>query len=107
LRTALRGFQDSETQVPHLLIELLGENAVAVMDQKTVAMVGRQRFTQLLDRPWRRGMRRHIGIQNPASRMFHDHKDIEETKGRRHHHAEVTGDDGLGMIANKGPSALG
>src|SRR4029453_19214348 len=77
------------------------------MDQKTVAMVRRQRFTQLLDRPWNRGMRRHISIQNPASRMFHDHKDIEETKGRRHHHAEVTGDDGLGMIPNKGPPALG
>ncbi len=46
-------------------------------------------------------------MQNPASRVFHDHKDVEEAKGRGDHHAEVTGDECLGMIADKGPPALG
>ena len=69
-------------------------------------MVRWDRFTQLLQRPGRRGVRGHIGMQNPAGRVFHHHKHIEEAKGRRDHHAEVTGDDRLGMIADKGSPAL-
>ena len=39
--------------------------------------------------------------------VFHHHKDVEEMKGRRHHHTDITGDDRLGMVADKGPPALG
>ena len=70
-------------------------------------MVRWDRFAQLLQRPWGRGMRRHIDMQDPAGGVFHDHKDVEEAKGRRDHHAEVARDDRLGMIAHKGPPALG
>ena len=52
-------------------------------------------------------MRGHIAMQDPARGVFHDHKDIEEPKGRRHYHTEVTGDDSCGMIADKRPPTLG
>lgn len=60
LGTAQRSFQDPETEVSHLLIELLGENAVAVMDQETVTVINRHGFAKLLHRPLRRGVRCHI-----------------------------------------------
>src|SRR6267142_6490908 len=100
LGTAHRCFQDPETQMPHLLIELLGEHAVAVMDQETVAVINRDGFAKLLDRPLGRGVRRHIGMQDSAACVFHHHKHVERLEGGSDHDAEITGDNRLGMIAH-------
>ena len=52
------------------------------------------------------GLSRHIGMQDFTGRMFHDHKDVEEAKGRGDRNAEVTGDDCLGVIVDKRPPEL-
>ena len=52
-------------------------------------------------------MRRDIGMQHPTRGVFHDHQDVEQAKGRRDHDAEVTGNNRLGMVVDKGPPALG
>jgi hypothetical protein len=101
LRALWRRFHDSQPQVAEALVEPLGENAVVVMEQKVGTMVSRHGLPQLLLRPRRRGMCRHIGMQNAVGRVFHDDKDIEQAKGRRDDDAEVARDDGLGMIADK------
>ena len=67
----------------HLLIELWGKDAVPIMDQEAVAVVRWDRVAQLLQDPSRRGMRRHIDVQEAAGGEFHDHQDIEETQGCR------------------------
>ena len=59
----------------HALVESLGEDTIAVMDEEAVVMVRWNRFTQLLQRPFRRWMRGHIDMQQPARGVFHDHKD--------------------------------
>jgi hypothetical protein len=46
-------------------------------------------------------------MEDAASGMFHKDKDIQEPEGCRHNNAEITGHDGLGMIAHKGLPALG
>jgi hypothetical protein len=92
--------------VADVLVERLGENAVTVMQQKTVTMVSRDGFTQLLQRPVRCRVCRHIAMHNTAGRVFHQDKDGEQAKGGRDHHAKVAGDDGLGMVADKRPPAL-
>ena len=51
LRTLGRRFEDPESKVVYALVELRGENAVAIMQQKAVAMVSRNGFAQLLERP--------------------------------------------------------
>ena len=107
LRTLRRRFEHPESQVAYALVELLREDAVAVMDEEAVGMVRWNRFAQLLQRPRGRGMRRHIGMEDAAGGMFHDHKHVEEAKGRRDHDTEVTRHDRLGMIAHKGLPALG
>ena len=100
------GLEDTYPQMAYALVELLGEDGIAVMEQETRGVIGWDRLTQLLQRPPCRGMCGHVGMQNPASRVFHDHKDVEEPKRHRDHDAEVTGDDRLGMVADKGPPAL-
>jgi hypothetical protein len=77
------------------------------MEEEPVGVVGWYRFAQLLECPGGSGMGRHMDVEDTPSRVFHEHEDIQETKGRRHDDAEITGHDGLGMITHKGLPALG
>ena len=79
--------------------------ALAVMKPQT--FIRWHCFTQLLERPLRRGMRRHIDVQQSAARMFDDHKDIEDAKGCRHCNTKVAGHNRLGMIPDEGRPSLG
>jgi len=106
LETLRWRFEDSRAYVTDILVKLRGENTIPVVQKKTVAMVRWERFAQLLKRPGGRGMRRHITVQDAPRRVFHNHKHIEETKGRGGHHVEVARDDHLGMITHKGAPAL-
>ena len=51
LGTPHRGFEDSQPQVAYTLVELLGEDRIAVMNQKTVRVIRWDRLAQLLERP--------------------------------------------------------
>ena len=42
-------------------------------------------------------MRRDVGMQDAARSMFHDDKHLEEAKGYRDHHTEITRHDRPGM----------
>ena len=95
-----RRFEDPESKMVYVLVELLGENAVAVMQQEAVAMGSGDGFAQLLERPLGCGMGRHIAVQNAARGMLHHDKHVEQTKGGCDHQAKVTRDDRLGMIAH-------
>jgi hypothetical protein len=48
LGTAHRGFEHSQPQVAYALVELLGEDRIAVMDEETVGMIRWDRIAQLL-----------------------------------------------------------
>jgi hypothetical protein len=100
-------FQHPEPEVAHALVEVVREDAVAVMDEELVPMVSRHRFAELLYGPLGCGMHRHMAMQNPTRGVLHQHEDIEETKGRRDHRAEIAGDYGFGVVADKRHPALG
>ena len=100
-------FQHLEPQMAYAVVELGREDTIAVMHEEAIAMVRWDRLTQLLECPVSRGMRRHIAVEHEARGMLHHDKHVEQAKGRRHDHAEVTGDDRRGMIADKRPPALG
>jgi hypothetical protein len=99
-------FEDAQAQVTDMLVKLRGENAVPIMKEETVAMMRRDGFAQLLERPWGRGMCRHIAVEYAARGMFHQDKDVEHAKGGRDHDTEVTRDDRLRMITYKGAPVL-
>src|SRR5262245_21674454 len=48
----------------------------------------------------------HIDVNKPTAGMLNHHKHIEHTKGCGDHYAEVTCDDALGIITEKGGPAL-
>ena len=52
-------------------------------------------------------MRGHIDVQESTAGMFNNHKHVEQVEGRRNRNTEVTRHNGLGMVAYKGPPALG
>jgi hypothetical protein len=52
------------------LVKLERENAIAVMDEKTVAMVRGDGFSQLLECPRYSGVGCHIAVHNPSGLVF-------------------------------------
>jgi hypothetical protein len=106
LRTLRGRFQDLQPQVPYALVEVLGEDAVPVMEEEAVAMIRWNRFAELLERPWRRGMRSHMDMQDATTRMFHHDKDIQEAKSHCDRDTEIARHDRLSMVAHKGLPAL-
>ena len=52
--------QNSHPQVRQTLVDLLSEDAVAIVDQEAVGMIAGQRFPELLESPFRRGMGSYV-----------------------------------------------
>jgi hypothetical protein len=75
----------------YVLVELLGENAVPVMQQEAAAMVSGDGFAQLLERPLGCGMGGHIAVENAARGVLHHDKHVEQAKGGCNDCAEITG----------------
>jgi hypothetical protein len=98
--------EDVEAQMPYALVKGRRENAVAVMDEEAVAVIGRYRFAQLLQGPLCRGMCRDVDMEQSAAGVLNDHKDVEQTKGCGDGDTEVAGHDRLRMIAHKGGPTL-
>lgn len=88
------------------LIHYFGENRISVMDEKTIRVVCRDRFTELLDSPLSRGMRRDIDMNQPSAGMLNPHKYTKDTESRGDCHAKVKSQDARGVIAEKGGPAL-
>src|SRR5215831_5661170 len=56
LRGPHRRTQNPYTQIGKTLVDIRREDAVAMVDDETIRMIARQRFSELLQRPFRRGM---------------------------------------------------
>jgi hypothetical protein len=98
--------QYAQSHVSNRLIELRREDAIAIMDEKTVAMVRRYRFSKLLLCPCRRWVIRDMDVQQLSRSEFYDYQHIETLKRRSDHGQEITGNDRLGMISHEGRPAL-
>ena len=47
--------QNPYAQIPETLVDLLSEDTVPIVDDEAISMIARQRFAELLQRPFRRG----------------------------------------------------
>jgi hypothetical protein len=72
------------------LVELGREDAIAIMDEKTVAMVRRDSFTQLLQCPCCCGVGCHIAMHNASGLVFDDNQNVKQSKRCRYNDTEVT-----------------
>jgi hypothetical protein len=50
------------------------------MEEETAAMIRGDRFAQQLQRPCRRGVRRHIDVEDTPRGVLHEHKHVEQAK---------------------------
>ena len=64
-------------------------------------MAARQRFPELLQCPFRRGVRRGVEVENLAGSNLYHEEDIEGSEGGRDQHEEVACHHDLGMVADK------
>jgi hypothetical protein len=101
-----RCFDYMQPHVAHTLIDLFGENGIAVVDQEAIAVIGWNGFAELLRGPLGCGMHRDIDVKKSATLMLDDHKDIEQSECGSDRDAEVACDNAFGMIADKGGPAL-
>ena len=58
------------------LVELGREDAIAIMDEKTIVMVRGNGFPQLLECPCRCRVGCHIAVQNPSGPVFDNDQDV-------------------------------
>ena len=100
--TLRRGFQYFEPEPHHGFVEVLGKNAVSIMQQVFVPLLQSNRLTQLLQRPSRRWVCGNIAMNQGSSAMLDDHEYIQLSKGDGNGEEKVTGNDPLGMQAKKG-----
>jgi hypothetical protein len=65
-----------------------------------------ERFSQLLSRPFRRRMSRHIAVENAPPVMSQHQKHIENLEAKGRQGKEVDGDQLLGVILQEGAPGL-
>ena len=83
LRGSHRRPQNPHTQIGKALVDFLSKDAIAIVDDEAVRMVARQRFPELLQRPFRRGMGSDVLVENLTGFNLYDDEDVESTERRR------------------------
>ena len=58
----IRRLQNAQSQVPNGLIQCLGEDAVAIVDQESILVLRWERFPKLLEGPFGSRMRGHVTV---------------------------------------------
>src|SRR5438876_11914211 len=76
------------------------------MNQESVDMITRDGFSELLHGPGCSRMGRDIAVKNAATSHFHRHEHVQHSQASRDGYQEVSGHDGLGVIADKRPPVL-
>ena len=96
-----RRFQDAQAHRLQGRIELRGVKVVAVVDEERVRFLSRDGLPELLERPVRAGMSGDVAVSDPTRSYFHDHENVQHPKAGCHTDEKITGQQALGMVANK------
>ena len=72
-----RRTQNPYTQIGKTLVDILREDAVAIVDDEAVRMIARQGLPELLQRPFRRGMGSDVFVENLAGSDLHCNENVE------------------------------
>jgi hypothetical protein len=87
LRCPDRRTQYSESEgALHFRVQLRRKDRIAIVDEELIGMIARNGVPQLLERPFRRRMSRHIAMQNAAASDLqgYEHEQNPETRGHGH-----------------------
>lgn len=84
----------------------VAEDGIAVAKQVARQLIKQERLSQLLPRPFRRRMSRHIAVENATPVMSHYQKHVKNMEAKGRHGKEVDGDQLLGVILQEGAPRL-
>jgi hypothetical protein len=76
------------------------------VNDESVTLVFGDALSELLERPFRRGMTGHVEVTDSSAAHFHDDEHIEQPECRRRNEEKVRSNNGFGMIAYKSHPAL-
>ena len=100
-RASDRRHQHSQAKALHCRINFDGEDAVTVVNEKSMAGFSIQELTELLSGPIGSRMIRHIAVKNPPRANLDRDKDVQDLKRSGHRGEQVAGDDLTRMIVNE------
>src|SRR6266851_115690 len=98
-----RPYRCSQYSYPHSLhasVQVLGKDAIPVVDHESIGMIVRMRLAKLLQGPLRCWVGGHVLVENSSRPQFHDHEYIQGAKGGDHNE-EVARHDHLGMVMDE------
>ena len=102
----VRSLQHSQAECLQRLIQLLGIDMVAVMDDESVSFITTHAFSKLLKRPFGSRMSSNVKVKDSPRVEFHDHEHIDQPERCCHNDTEVRGDDGFGVVPHESHPAL-
>src|SRR6516225_2631313 len=94
--------QDPHTHCLHASVQVLGKNAVPVVDHEAIGMIVRKRFSKLLQGPLCRWVGGHVLVENSSCPQFHDDEYVNRAESGRHDYEEVAHHNPLGMVMDEG-----
>ena len=83
------------------MVNFCRKDRISIMNQESVDVITRDGFSKLLQGSGCSRMGRDIAVQNAATSHFHHHQHVQHSEASRDGYQEVSGHDGLGVIANK------
>ena len=70
-------------------VEFFGEDAIPIIDYKSLRMIVRRCLPDLLQDPFRSRMGRYVLVKDSAGSQVHQHKDVQRLERRPDHDEEV------------------
>ena len=107
LRRSEGRLEDSHSHGSYRKVQLLGVDAVPIMNQKAIVLTVVNGFAKLLQGPSCRGMGSEIQMDESPCSYLHDQKHINDLKANGDGDEEIAGQHSLGMVADEGHPALG
>ena len=107
LRRPRRGLEHMPPHRRDCPVDRCGKDAIPIVEDEPVRRLRSDDCAKLLNRPLRRGMLRHIPVEDATRTDLEDDEDIEDAKGDGHGREEVTRHDRVCMIPHKRRPPLG
>src|SRR5712691_10358222 len=90
----------------HASVQVLGKDAIQVVDHESIGMIVRKRLSELLQGPLRRWVAGHVLVENSTCPQFHDHEYVKGAESGRDYHEEIARHNRLGMVMDEGQPTL-
>ena len=106
LRRSHRDRQDSQSHRRHGTVDRGRVDRIAIVDQKAMRSLARDRGAELLDRPLGGRMGSDVPVRDPARTDLQHDEDVQDSEAAGHRNEEVAGEDGVRVISDEGRPPL-